>query len=59
MKKFYCSTVRGDYLTVIEDEGVLVSVHERYDGPHDVWLSRKDTLRLARHLIKLVEKMDD
>ena len=59
MKKFCCATEIGDYLTVQEDEGVLVSVHMGWDGPYDVRLTRKDTLRLARHLIKLVEKMDD
>ena len=59
MKKFHCIEDRDDYLEVLEVGAALVRVSNDGGGINEVVLSRKDTLRLARHLIKLVEKMDD
>ena len=59
MKKFYCTEDRRDFLEVFEDYGTVTHLFEGGRVGDSVHLSRKGTLRLARHLIKLAEKMDD
>ena len=59
MKKFYCVEDQDDYLGVVCEGDVLVCISNDEAGINEVLLARKDTLRLARHLIKLVEKIDD